>query len=60
MVGRAEGGEEGGDLPDIPAPIITTVALVWSLFPIGTSGQGLSPVMMYRLIVQIFAVYMYI
>jgi len=39
-------GEWGGALPDMPAPIITTAALVWSLLPIGTSGHGLSPVMM--------------
>lgn len=46
-LGREVGGEGKGDLPDIPAPIITTAALAWSLLPIGTSGQGLSPVMMY-------------
>jgi hypothetical protein len=46
MVERVKRGEgKGGDLPDIPAPMITTVALVWSLLPIGTSGHGLSPVM---------------
>lgn len=32
----------------MPAPMITTAALAWSLFPIGTSGQGLSPAMMYE------------
>ena len=31
--------------PDIPAPMITTAASVWSLFPTGTCGQGRSPVM---------------
>ena len=35
------------NLPDIPAPMITTAALAWSLLPIGTSGQGLSPVILY-------------
>jgi hypothetical protein len=30
-------------LPDIPAPMITTAALVWSLFPTGTSGHGFVP-----------------
>ena len=26
--------------PEIPAPIMTTAALVWSLFPTGTCGHG--------------------
>lgn len=54
-------GEGKGDLPDIPAPMITTAALAWSLLPIGTSGQGLSPVMVYGWITEQYsdvAVYM--
>ena len=27
-------------VPEMPAPIITTAAFVWSLFPTGTSGHG--------------------
>ena len=30
-------------LPEIPAPIITTAASVWSLFPTGTCGHGCDP-----------------
>ena len=30
-------------MPEIPAPTITTAALLWFLFPIGTSGYGWSP-----------------
>jgi hypothetical protein len=30
-------------MPEMPAPTITTAALLWFLFPIGTSGYGLSP-----------------
>lgn len=38
----------GVDVPEMPAPIITTAALAWFLFPIGTSGQGMSPAMVYE------------
>lgn len=38
-------GNDDLNVPDMPAPMMTTAALAWSLFPIGTSGQGLFPIM---------------